>query len=232
MKKILMTGSKGRIGKILTDNLKEMYSITEADLPRRDIRKYSTLKRLAKGKDAIIHLAWYTEKENWKNESYDPDNSLMFQNVYKVALEQKVPKVIMPSSLHVHQYIDLLDKEDIKPIGPHDKTNPDSPYGANKVFIEELGKYYAKKGLEVVCIRYGSTGFRSPENSPNDKEGKATWFSSNDLLDLIETILKTIHIPNNYLIINGISNNDERVHDYKNSLGWKPKDNAGKVKSR
>jgi nucleoside-diphosphate-sugar epimerase len=60
VKKILITGAKGTIGSILCQELTE-YSITSVDLPEYDIRNYEVLKKLAEGRDAIVHLAWNTQ---------------------------------------------------------------------------------------------------------------------------------------------------------------------------
>lgn len=136
-RKILITGSKGQIGSVLLGGLRN-YILVEADLPETDVRDYATLLKKCKGIDAIIHLAWDTN-ENHRSKTYNPNNSLMFYNVYKAALELKIEGLAYP-----------------------------------------------------------------------------------DCLDLIEKCLSIKKVPQNYMLIYGVSNNKLGVHDFSNPLGWTP----------
>ena len=64
MKKVLITGAKGNIGKALTNGLKG-YKLTLANLPKTDVRNYNELEKLARGQDVLIHLAWNSKTENY-----------------------------------------------------------------------------------------------------------------------------------------------------------------------
>ncbi|MBI2043721.1 NAD(P)-dependent oxidoreductase [Candidatus Pacearchaeota archaeon] len=223
MKKILITGAKGRIGQILTGGLGSSYLITSADLPGFDARRYEDVLTFSENKDAIIHLAWDTKTENYQHERIDPRNFIMFENVYKAALETNVPRVIMASSVHADDFR-----------GSHEKLltsdripSPTCPYGAHKVFMEALGKYYSTKELEVVCVRFGLTGYGFDVDTFG-VDGRVLWFSNKDCSDLIKTILETKEIPNNFLVMYGVSNNETRVHSWENPFGWEPKDDASK----
>ncbi len=218
MKKVLVTGSRGSIGKILRNKLKG-YELSFADLPEVDIRDYKKLSKECKGKNVIIHLAWKSKAENFLNEKIDPDNSKMFQNVYKAALENKVKRVIMASSVHAQDF----EKFKGKNLTPKKVLAPSSPYGADKIFMESLGRYYSKKGLEVVCIRFGATS----ENCPPDK-GKFIWLSGSDCANLIKKVIESKKVQGNFIVINGVSKNKKGIHSHKNPFGWKPKQGSGK----
>jgi len=146
----------------------------------------------------------------------------MFYNVYKAAIEAGVPRVIMTSSVHADRFYGWQGPEYMSP----DRIPiPDSPYGAHKVFMEASVRYYATKGLEVVCIRFGGV---NPENKPavDPPEERAAWFSHGDCVSLVRTILEAQTIPNNFFIVHCVSGNKNRLHDTSNPLNWIPKDNA------
>lgn len=220
MKKVLITGSNGTIGKIIVSQISKYYKLTEFDLQKHNACDYNDLVKAMKDQDVVIHLAWDTVKENWKSNDINPDNELMTFNVYKAAIEAKVPKVIMASSVHADDYSGWKGPKLMK---TNTIPTPDSPYGASKVFMESLGRYYAKKGLQVACIRFMGL---NPDNKPskNDPEAKKKYFSHGDCGDLIKAIIEAKKVSNNFSVIYGLSNNKGRIHDFSNPFGWKPKD--------
>ncbi len=222
MKKIAITGSKGMIGSVLKKGL-DNYKITPLDLPKSDVRDYENLLKVFHGHDSVIHLAWDTKTENFKSGKINPDNALMVYNVYKAAIETKIPRVIMASSVHAENFYKWKGKGLMSP----DKTyyEPDSPYGASKIFMEALGRHYATKGLEAVCIRFGGV---NSENKPpeNDFYESAVWLSHNDCVRLVRRCIEVKTIANNFFIVYGVSDNKNRIHDYSNPIGWVPNDNT------
>lgn len=230
-KRIAITGSKGVIGTILKRGLEGKYAITSLDLPSVDVRDYKRLKEIFPGHTAVIHLAWDTQTDNFRSEHFNPDNAVMFDNVYSAAIEAGVERVIMASSVHADRF--YKEKALMK---PETVPFPDSPYGAHKVFMEALGKWYAQeKSLEVVCIRFGGV---NPENRPlritdpksiAQKLERAVWFSHRDCVSLVQKCLETRSIPGKFVVIYGISNNTGRLHDISNPLGWVPKDNNDEI---
>ena len=219
MKKIVITGTKGTIGTVLSKGLRD-YEILPIDLPKVDVRNYSQLSKAIKGSDTIIHLAWSTRKENLNSDSVDTDNTAMFQNIYRAALEYKVKRVIMASSVHADTFSNMNNRRLLR---IDRDPQPDSPYGAHKIFMEKLGSWYATKGLEVICIRFGGV---FPLNAAYDGDLPITGLSHPDCIELIKMCLEAKTIPNNYVILYGISENTKRIHDYSNPFGWKPKTNA------
>jgi nucleoside-diphosphate-sugar epimerase len=223
MKNVLITGSKGHIGKILTAGLSDgYYKLRLADLPSVDLTNYKQALKASSNIDVIVHLAWKSQTENCFNDFVDPDNSLMFRNIYKAALEAKVPRVIIASSVHAD---DFRNREETL-INPLRTPTPTTPYGADKVFMESLGRYYSKKGLEVACVRFGAVG-STPANPPKDAEGQILWLTSSDCISLVKTIINAKEIPGNFALLYGVSNNKDRVHDLSNPFNWKPKEGFG-----
>jgi len=217
--KVAITGAKGIIGTILTQGLKD-FEILPIDLPEVDVRDYDQLKNSLQGQDIVIHLAWDTEIENFHTGKINPDNLLMVVNIYKAAQEKSVKRVIMASSIHADQFLawqgEKLMSPDLIPV-------PDSLYGASKVFAEALGRHFATRGLEVVCIRFGGVTFQDQPTSTNVCE-RASHLKQNDCIGLVKICLNAKNIPNNFLIVYGVSDNEGRILDYSNPLGWQPKE--------
>lgn len=220
--RVLITGSEGTIGHVLKQGLKDSCQITSLDLPADDVRDYKKLLNTFPGHGAVIHLAWNTKRDNFQSGEIDPQDVEMFHNVFKAALQAGVPRVIMASSVHADRFDNWKSTEKMS---PNKTPNPDSPYGALKVGMEAMGRYYAAKGLQVVCVRFGGV---SPNNEPATEPPyeRAVWFSHRDCVSLVKSILEADTIPDNFVVVYGVSNNPGRVHDIFNPFGWKPQDSA------
>ena len=151
MKKIMVTGSLGFIGKHLCRKLVELgYEFEGIDLlDDKDIRKLEP--RDFKGIEYVFHLAakpkvqQSIEKPIFTNE-HNINGTL---NILWCAKEAGVKRVIYSSSSSIYGLqTELPLKEDMKP-------NPVSPYGTQEL----TGEYYCKNfshlyGLETICLRY------------------------------------------------------------------------------
>lgn len=220
--KIIITGSNGLIGQILQNGLREEYEVTEVDLPDGDVGDYKTLGNIVPGHSAVIHLAWDTKTDNFLSEKINPENSQMFFNVYKAALENGVKRVIVASSVHADRFYEWKGPGYMS---PYQLPNPDSPYGTHKVFMESLGKWFSSKGLEVICIRFGGIAPADKANK-NYLPERAAFLSQRDGVALIRSILRAESVPNNFAIVYGVSNSENRIHNITNPFGWVPQDKA------
>jgi uronate dehydrogenase len=219
--KIAITGAAGTIGTVMGRKLTD-YEIVPIDLPGTDARDYDVVLGAIKGCRAVIHLAWNLKDDNWDTGRISPDNATMTFNVYDAAKKAGVPRAIMASSVHADNFMKWSEKSLMNtatvPI-------PTSPYGANKVFLEALGRFYAQDGLEVVCIRFGSV---NKGDIPGTKgwDWRKVWLSHRDLGTMIMACVEAEKIPNDYVVLYAVSNNALRVHDWSNPLGWAPQDDA------
>ena len=216
-KKIAITGAKGVVGKVLTQNLKKDYQILALDLPEYDVRNLKLLLKVLKGCFGVVHLAW--KYDDYKEGKLLPDNFLMTINIYEACFRLKIKRVIMASSLHADSFYDHKGKKLLRV----DRVPwPDSLYGAEKVFMEALGRYYAKyKNLEVICLRLGGVNEKNTPFFP-EKDYSKIFLSHEDLISLVKTCLEAKKVPQNFVIINAISRNKKRVHSWKNPFSWKP----------
>lgn len=228
-KRVLITGSSGRIGRVLVEALTPVYTLIEADLPRHDVRDSEVCERLVRdaGLDVIIHLAWNTTAENWRSQRVHLDNWRMVENILLSARQHKVPRVILASSVHVHRYRDFLVSEGSL-IGSDSECVPTSPYGAHKLAIERLGLWHSTKGLEVICVRFG--GVSVPATQFTDH--RIVGLTHADCIEMIARCIEAQHVPNRYAVFHAVSANRERTHDCANPFGWLPKDDAASFYSR
>ena len=219
--KVAIIGANGVIGTVLQKGLTDC-DITPLGKDRVDARNLQDLILAFKNQDIIIHLALNPNKdkmrENYRNEQYDPDNSLMTYNVYKAAKETGVKRVIMASSIHADNFYNFKDPG--KLTIDHIPT-PDSPYGANKLFMEFLGKYFATKGLEVICVRFG--GVNAGNIQPDEFTEHNVWLSHKDCTAMMKAYIHAKSVPNNFAVFYAVSNNKHAIHDTSNPFGWKPK---------
>ena len=221
MQKVAITGSKGTVGSVLVGNLNpNEYGVTKLDLPEHDVSDIEHLRKVLVGHFAVVHCAW--KHLNFRDEGLEADDLMMAYNVYKVSKELGIDRVIMASSNHANQH-DNRNAEgklavDVPPI-------PDSPYGAAKVFMEGLGRFYASEGLGVACVRIGNLNADDAPR-PLSEEDPQRWLSHRDWTSLVETILAVPEIPSNFVLMNGVSKSPEQAFPYDNPFGWEPIDSS------
>lgn len=221
MKKVLITGSSGRIGSVLCAGLQGFDKITEFDLPGYNVGNFGHLTQAFKGHDTVIHLAWNMQLENSRSTSCHPDNFKATQKFYDAAILTDVRRVIVASTVHADTFKgDTLPNPSLRPF---DLPVPANPYGAHKVFGEMLGRHHAHtSNLEVVCIRFGSV-CRDGESPKADEE--CVWLSNRDCTSLVQACTDAPKISGGFTIINGVSNNEGiRRHSVENPFGWVPLD--------
>ena len=226
-KRIVITGSQGSLGKILQNELRGVFDLacidkkpgSEKTIVLDIANDYEKFKDTLKNIDIIVHLAWDT-LEDFPSENIVQQNKIMAENVYRAAVEKNISRVIIASSVHTNDYSKV-------PIGtylsPKSECWPDSPYGATKIYIEHLGRYYSRKyGLEVICIRFGGVNERNEIRFNEDPLYDKVLLYKEDFADLMRICIEVEKVPDNFAIFYAVSNVKGRVHALDNFLGWTP----------
>lgn len=134
-------------GKLENCNKKAHYH--NLDLSQKS--NFNQIKDVCKNADSVFHLACMARVQpSIKNPvEYEINNTISSVNILKASVESNVRRFIYSSSSSVYgNQINLPLNEDFK-------TNPLSPYGAQKLYGEILCKTFSKVyGLETVCLRY------------------------------------------------------------------------------
>lgn len=176
MAKILIVGAGGYIGSIATylflqkgyevvavDNfsrgfkeplelLKEKYTDKKLRYYDFDIRNdLFPLFEKEKNIDAVVHFAAYlsVDESMKKPEDYFSNNVVGSQNLLTHLLKNNIKNIVFSSTCAVYGEADYV------PVDEKHKTEPKNPYGASKIMVENLLKWYSKlKGLNYISLRY------------------------------------------------------------------------------
>ncbi|HSX16784.1 MAG TPA: SDR family NAD(P)-dependent oxidoreductase [Patescibacteria group bacterium] len=171
-KKVLVTGGAGFIGSHTVERLlKEGATVTVLDNFRTGLRENvkafqndvnfvegsileaNDLAKATKGQDLIMHLAAQLEITRALDDPVEDliTNTVGTLNVFKAAVANGIPKVVMASSAGVYgQAVETPQQEDTHP------TNPNWAYGVSKLATEKYAKVFEESnGLKVVALRYG-----------------------------------------------------------------------------
>jgi len=231
MLKVAITGAAGTIGTVLRKGLMPWHLLTLIDLRAIEgeeteiidvAQDYSRLVQVLGGHDAVIHLAMDGRGGFKSDDNWVPENDKMIWNVYKACIETGVKKVIMASSIHTVAPTakrEYPTQDDL--ISPYSLPNPDTPYGAMKVFMEALGKYFAyKRGLEVICIRFGGVNLADRPSMPDEPYYHTVWLSHGDCIGLVRACLKAQGVT--FVVVYGVSRS--QIFDMSNPFGWTPKE--------
>lgn len=225
-KKVVVIGSQGNIGSIIFQGLSDRYNLIGLDKLGGDknikidlTTDLEKLKEILSKCDVAIHLAW-DNREDFPNKISVPENKIMAENVYKVAAAVGTKRLIMASSVHANDYSKItkgyinISSEDV----------PDTPYGASKLYIEDLGRFYASKyNIEVICIRFGGINDKDEVRIEEDPKYANVLLYKADAIDLLVKCIDKKSILNGFTSFYAVSNNKNRLHSIENNIGWTPK---------
>lgn len=178
MKKIIVTGSAGRLGRYVMSELSEHgYAAAGIDVSGDtccDLEDLQTVYDVFEDAAAVIHLARerfpYTEQGKYDRESQTwsmPDvrgdtarlqrNMAMALNVLAVSLDCGIERVVMGSSLAIYgfYYQAALNLPDVLPIDEKYPCRPQDLYGLSKLMTEEACDAVCRRSsLRIASLRF------------------------------------------------------------------------------
>jgi NAD+ dependent glucose-6-phosphate dehydrogenase len=199
--RILLTGSKGTIGTILRESLREEYDIVELDRQATtnepsefaaDIADEQAVEQVFQNAgplDCVVHLAASASHETPWEEVVD-NNIKGTRTIYECARKFGVPKVVFASSTHLYGAYEGYPQTSPldRPIAVHDPYRPDSDYGTSKGFGETLARqYYDLHGIQTIGIRIGSVAPDNQQVPPYEK----LWLSHRDTAQVFKKAIET-----------------------------------------
>lgn len=228
MKRVLITGAAGNLGKAMrvalanwaTElRLSDIAPVTDL-LPNEefvqcDLGDADAVMSLVQGCDGIVHFGGVSTENTFDN--ILNGNIKGAYNLYETARKHGVKRIFFASSNHV---IGFHDRETL--LDAKCEMRPDSVYGLSKGFGELLAQYYYDKfGIESALVRIGSC-FPKPLN----RRMLSTWLSEGDLADLIKKVYAADRLG--CTVVYGVSNNPSTWWDNRHAkfLGWTPKDSS------
>lgn len=165
--KCLVTGGAGFIGSHLVDRLikdgnevgiidnlstgKKGNINPKADFYNLDICDFEKIKPLFKGVDYVFHLAAIPKVPLSVEDPVGTSNVNILGtiNVFKIAIDEKVKKIIFISSSAVY------GEQKTLPLEESMKPDPISPYGLQKLVGEQSAKLFVNLyKVPIICLRY------------------------------------------------------------------------------
>ena len=268
-KRVVITGASGYIIQRMWSELTERYEIIAldsrettsdgkkvpgirvCDLTQRDRKLY---REHFKGADAVIHSAFVSapglDATTWSDNSQpkfeaEHTNVAMAYNVYQVAIEEKIKRVVVASSNHAADYYERLiwaDQWDC--VTPDMAPKSDNFYGWAKIAYESLGFVFATgkvggRKLQVVQLRIGGPR----DNADLDgiakgdikkmHRGLGAYLSQRDQIQLFVKSIETPNIEDEhgipFQIFYGVSGNTHNFWSIANArkvIGYAPEDNS------
>ncbi len=198
--KILITGSKGYLGKPLVEKLKQNHEIVGYDiLDGKNILSYKQLKEKMKGCEIAVHLAAIPRPDESKAfDDYFQVNCIGTLNVVKTAIENKVRRLIYVSSTTYYGVergipVQFPLKEDNKIVPMYLKADDlkcrdcDLMYSESKIIAENILAFYGLlKKIQIIILRFPRIG---------DKEGPyGTMVSMDNAIQGIEKAIESNRI--------------------------------------
>jgi uronate dehydrogenase len=227
MKRVLLTGAAGDVGRRITPMLKAAYGdVVLSDLKepadrhglafvKADLANMAEVSAAVKGVDGIVHLGGYSTEGPW--ETILGANIVGCYNLFEASRLAGVKRVIFASSNHAVGFYPRTTKI------PHDvPVLPDGRYGVSKAFGEALGAMYAMKhGLKVTALRIGNVN-----DTPLDLRRMAIMLHPEDLMQLVRIGLEHPDIV--FEVLYGASDNTRGWWDNSRAraLGYRPKYNS------
>ena len=244
LRRVLLTGAAGGIGRAFFRSARERYRFRladrdpvtaqmdvspEHDVVQFDIADLAACQQACAQIDTVVHLA---ADANPDAEFYDSllDNNIKgVYNIFRAAKDQGCRRVIFSSSAWVVGGY----PRDVQ-VRPEAPLRPVNLYGVSKCFGEAIAAYFAHdEGLSTIVVRIGAYDDGSADNwlrrSPNVRD-LATYVSARDLQQLL---IRCIEAPDiSFAIAHGLSNNRFKRLDLTTTrelLGYTPQDDAFEV---
>ncbi|MGB5822162.1 MAG: NAD(P)-dependent oxidoreductase [Saonia sp.] len=234
MRKILITGGFGKIGKHFAKSFSTRYKIRVADIStdgytfpenveiiQADLKDYNVCKKLCEGIDTVIHLAGIVDPIS-ESDIILETNIKTTQNIFKAAVKSDCKRLIFASSAQtIESY-----PTDVQ-VNRNMLVKPKNIYGVSKCFGEALAAYHAyNNGVSAICLRIGAYEFPEDFTEMNARDLSA-FLHPDDLNQLLIGCIETENI--HYEVLNAISDNRYKRLDITesiNKVGYTPKADA------
>ena len=259
-KKVVLTGAAGTIAGVLLPALREQYDLVLLDTrttnkaseavegvqvvdllntDRDSYRQYFT------GADAVVHCAYYRIANQGEAVRFSSElqNLQLTYNVYHVALEEGVRRVVAASTNHAADFYEQYLLAGTQPMITPDTFKSDNWYGWGKLAFEHIGLVFAagevyERQLENVQIRIGGPRETDVANAPlgdlkQMRRALAVYISQRDMAQLFIKSIETENIRDEFgvpfQIFYGISGNSHAFWSIANArriIGYEPQDNS------
>jgi hypothetical protein len=267
-RRVVLTGAAGYVAQRMFPALDERWDVVPIDIrtttrdgkpvPRLVVSDLTQPDRSAyrahfRGADAVIHCGFVRAPgmtaDTWQDNSdakfqAEHANVALAYNVYRVALEEGVRRVVVCSSNHASDYYERLVWDGrVDMVTPEMPPRSDNWYGWSKASYELLGFVFATgrvdgRRLEVVQWRIGGPRDDDldrvkPGDIPTMHRALGAYLSARDQTQQAIRMVETPDIADDngipFLIVYGISGNTHRfwsLASAKRKIGYRPEDDS------
>ncbi|MDT6942567.1 NAD(P)-dependent oxidoreductase [Brucella pseudogrignonensis] len=227
MKKILITGAAGNVGRLIRPLMKDNYRLrvtgrtdfaTEEGEEKviGDLSSPAFCGEVVQGVDGVLHLAGLVGPDLDFEDTLDPNYRAVLY-LLEACRAAEVGRFVFASSHHiVGQYPSNRQYD-------HSVTPaPDGYYGLSKAFGEAASAMYAHRyGIKTMLLRIGNA-----DPKVVDGRRERIWTSATDMVQLIDIGL--MHPEINCEVVYSVSNCPDAVFDNSRAeqLGYRPQDFA------
>ncbi|MCO5216627.1 MAG: NAD(P)-dependent oxidoreductase [Thermomicrobiales bacterium] len=256
MKRVVVTGSAGLIGRMLMDAWRDGDRYEAVGLARSegdytdvlaDTTDLDALVEAFTRADAVVHLAGSSEVSSIWDDVLQ-NNIIGLRNVFEAAKMAGVKRVVFSSSNHAVGTFETANQPDIWDINDGRQIDHTSRSywtactASPKPMAKQWCYYVDHHGLEIICLRIGGCmGTENDtypallwdverDNEPRIREKRmrvrAVWLSNRDCVHLIE---RSIEAEVSWALVYGISDNPRKLWDIEHArevLGYQPQDAA------
>ena len=230
MKKLLLTGASGNLGRMLAPRLTQAgYRMRLSDIApfpdelpegaefiQADLTDAPAIADLVRGTDAILHFGGISVEQPY--DLVAKANLMGVTHIFEAARAEK-QRVVFASSNHT---IGFYTRDEM--LSTDEPFRPDGYYGLSKAYGELLGRMmFDKHGIESVHLRIGSC---LPE--PTEARHLSTWLSHDDLVRLL---IAAVEAPRTDIaVVWGVSANASRWWEKDDAarIGYVPQDDASR----
>ncbi len=267
-RRVVLTGAAGYVAQRMFKELGERWDVVPLDI-RDTTREGKAVAGLVvtdltqpdrnayrshfRGADAVIHCGFVRAPgmtaDTWQDNSdakfqAEHANVALAYNVYRVALEEGVRRVVVCSSNHASDYYERLVWDGrVDMVTPEMPPRSDNWYGWSKAAYELLGFVFATgrvdgRRLEVVQWRIGGPrdddlDHVKPGDIPTMHRALGAYLSRRDQVQQAIKMVETPDISDDngipFLIVYGISGNTHRfwsLASARRKLGYAPEDDS------
>ena len=267
-RRVVITGAAGYVAQRMFKALDERWDVVPIDIkdktregnavPRLVVSDLTQPDRNAyrrhfTGADAVIHCGFVRAPgmtaETWQDNGdakfqAEHANVALAYNVYRVALEEGVRRVVVCSSNHASDYYERLVWDGrVDMVTPEMPPRSDNWYGWSKASYELLGFVFATgkvdgRKLEVVQWRIGGPrdddiDHIKPGDLPTMHRALGAYLSARDQTQQAIKMVETSDITDEngipFLIVYGISGNTHRfwsLASARRKIGYTPEDDS------
>ncbi|MCS1351490.1 NAD(P)-dependent oxidoreductase [Mechercharimyces sp. CAU 1602] len=236
MRKILVTGAAGKIGRDVVSVLGRMeeYQLRLADInypglePFRgthevielDVADMKGCQAVCEGVDVVIHLAGDPSPDGDFYSSLLDGHIKGTYNILRSAKDNRVSRVIVASSAQtIENY--PLDHQ----IQHQSPVRPKNMYGVSKCFVEAVASYFGySEGLQTIALRIGAYDDLDAQEGKLSARDMSAYLSPADFADLLLKTITAEQLPP-FCTLHAISDNRFKrlnLDETKKLVGYEP----------